>query len=176
MVEHLLAAYSEDIRNRIDGLEPANTVGWKVNVHEIADGFVYRDSVMTVRAFSVPHGEWEHSFGFRFEAPDRTIVISGDTRPSEDVIKACNGCDVLVHEVYSAERWLTRPPEWQRYHARAHVSTTELADIAARARPALLVLYHQLYWGTDDEGLISEMRKAGYTGRLVSARDLGVYR
>jgi ribonuclease BN (tRNA processing enzyme) len=175
MVDHILAAYRADIRNRIDGLEPANETGWTVNVHEVAPGVVLRRGDLTVSAFAVPHGDWEHAFGYRFETPDRSVVISGDTRASDAVVAACNGCDVLVHEVYSAERFATRPPEWQRYHARAHTSTTELAALAVRARPGLLVLYHQLFWGTTDERLVDEVRAAGFAGRVVSARDLGVY-
>ncbi|MEX2180683.1 MAG: MBL fold metallo-hydrolase [Gemmatimonadaceae bacterium] len=175
MVEHLLAAYAADIRNRVDGLEPANATGWQVNVHEIVPGVVFDDGNVRVRAFAVPHGDWEHAFGYRFESTDRTIVISGDTRASDAVVAACDGCDLLAHEVYSAERFATRPTEWQRYHARAHTSTIELAALATRARPALLVLYHQLYWGTDDARLVLEVEGAGFAGRLVSARDLGVY-
>jgi ribonuclease BN (tRNA processing enzyme) len=175
MVEHLLAAYAADIRNRIDGLEPANANGWRVNVHEIAPGMVLDDGNVRVHAFAVPHGDWEVAFGYRFESAERSIVISGDTRASDAVVAACNGCDVLAHEVYSAERFMTRPPEWQRYHKNAHTSTTELAALALRARPKQLVLYHQLFWGTDDAGLIREMRTAGYTALLDSARDLAIY-
>ncbi len=175
MVNHLLAAYSADIRNRVDGLEPANETGYKVNVHEIRAGTVFDDGNVKVTAFAVPHGDWEVAFGYRFDSADRSIVISGDTRPTDAVVTACNGCDLLVHEVYSAERFKTRPPEWQRYHARAHTGTDELALIATRARPRQLVLYHQLYWGTDDAGLIAEMARAGYARGVVSARDLGVY-
>ena len=175
MVEHLLAAYSADIRNRIDGLEPANPNGWRVKVHEIVPGVVLDDGNVRVQAFAVPHGDWEVAFGYRFESAERSIVISGDTRASDAVAAACNGCDVLAHEVYSADRFVTRPPEWQRYHRNAHTSTVELAAIAARARPRQLVLYHQLFWGTDDAGLVREMRAAGYAGALDSARDLIVY-
>ncbi|HKS06029.1 MAG TPA: MBL fold metallo-hydrolase [Gemmatimonadaceae bacterium] len=176
MVEHLQAAYDADVRNRLDGLEPANETGYKVNVTEVSHGFVFRDSVMVVRAFEVPHGDWKQAFGYRFESADRTIVVSGDTRASDSVITACNGCDVLVHEVYSSTGYQTRPPEWQRYHARAHTSTEQLAAIATRAKPKLLVLYHQLFWGTDDDGLLREMSVYGYRGRVESGKDLAVYR
>lgn len=175
MVDHLLAAYAADIRNRIDGLEPANETGYKVNVHEIAPGVVFDDGNVKVTAFAVPHGDWEVAFGYRFDSADRSIVISGDTRASDAVVAACNGCDLLLHEVYSAERFKTRPPEWQRYHARAHTSTDELALLATRARPRQLVLYHQLYWGTDDAGLVAEITRAGYARGAVSGRDLAVY-
>jgi ribonuclease BN (tRNA processing enzyme) len=102
------------------------------------------------------------------------IVVSGDTSPTDAVVDACRGCDVLVHEVYSAERFRTRPPDWRQYHSAYHTSTEQLAGIATRARPKLLVLYHQLYWDDDDAGLIRQVR-AKYRGNVVSARDLGVY-
>lgn len=175
MVDHLLAAYAADIRNRIDGLEPANPTGYQVRVHEIAPGQVFDDGNVTVTAFAVPHGDWEVAFGYRFESADRSIVISGDTRASDAVVNACDGCDLLVHEVYSAERFRTRPPAWQAYHAKAHTSTTELADVARRAAPKQLLLYHQLFWGTTDEGLIAETRAAGYKGPIRSAADLTRY-
>jgi ribonuclease BN (tRNA processing enzyme) len=174
MTRHLLEAYAEDIQVRQSGLEPDQHDGWKVNAHEIAPGIVYRDSNVTVKAFAVPHANWKHAFGYRFEARDLTVVFSGDTRPSDAVANACHRCDVLVHEVYSAARLASRPPEWQRYHRDAHTSTTELAEIATRARPTLLVLYHQLFWGASDDSLVAEVRR-GYDGRVVSARDLDVY-
>ena len=175
MVDHLLAAYAADIRNRIDGLEPANTTGYQVRVHEITPGTVFDDGNVTVTAFAVPHGDWEVAFGYRFQSADRSIVISGDTRASEAVVRACDGCDLLVHEVYSADRFQTRPPAWQAYHAKAHTSTTELAAVAIQAAPKMLLLYHQLFWGTTDEGLIRELRRGGYTGKARSAVDLTRY-
>jgi ribonuclease BN (tRNA processing enzyme) len=174
MSEHLLAAYGADIRNRIDGLEPANTEGYKVVAHEAVPGEIYRDERVTVTAVPVEHGDWDTAFAYRFETADRVIVISGDARLSESLVAACNGCDVLMHEVYSAERFTQLPTEWQRYHARAHTSTEQLADLATRARPKLLVLYHQLYWGATDEDLLREIRSR-YPGNVVSARDLGLY-
>ena len=175
MSEHLERAFAEDVRVRIDGAEPANTTGFRVTVQEVDTGVIFRDSNVVVRAFAVPHGDWRFAYGYRFDGGGRSIVVSGDTRASDAVVRACDGCDVLVHEVYSATRFETRPPDWQRYHAAAHTSTKELAILAARARPKLLVLYHQLYWGTDDEGLVRELKAAGYTGAVVSARDLGRY-
>jgi ribonuclease BN (tRNA processing enzyme) len=175
MMGHLRQAYDADIRNRIDGLEPANETGYRADARVVRPGVVYRDSAVTVRAFAVPHGDWRDAFAYRFETRDRTVVVSGDTRPSDAIVTACNGCDVLVHEVYSADAFTRREPEWQRYHARAHTSTKELAALATRAHPKLLVLYHQLYWGVSDDDLVREIRAAGYAGALDSARDLGVY-
>ena len=175
MTDHLLAAYAEDIRIRQSGLEPEKSDGYQVNAHEIEEGVVYSDSNVTVTAIAVPHANWEHSFGYRFEARDRVVVvISGDTRPTEAIARACNGCDVLVHKVYSIKGFKNRPSVWQRYHADAHTSTEQLAGIATWARPRLLVLYHQLFWGATDDDLVREVHQ-GYDGPVSSARDLELY-
>ena len=175
MANHIVAAYGEDIRIRLNGGEPSNKTGYQVHAHEISEGVVYRDANVTVIAFRVPHGEWREAFGYRFDTLDgRSIVISGDTAPTDAVAKACHGCDVLVHEVYSTAGFAKRPVEWQKYHARYHTSSEELAGIAAKARPGLLVLTHQLFWGVSEEELLAEVRR-GYSGRVVSGRDLDMY-
>lgn len=174
MTDHLLKAYAEDIRVRLYGGEPSNKTGYRVNPHEVKPGVIYRDQNVTVKAFPVPHGSWQQAFGYRFETPDRVIVISGDTGPGESIAENCRGCDVLIHEVYSQAGFLKRPPEWQQYHSRFHTSSMELARIASRARPGLLILYHQLWWGTTEEDLLREI-KQGYDGRVVSGKDLEVY-
>ncbi len=175
MANHLVAAYAEDLRIRTRGGEPAHRYDPKrVIVHEIAPGPVYRDDLVTVTAFSVKHGSWEQAFGYRFQTPDRTIVISGDTGPDSHIEDQCRRCDVLVHEVYSGAGFAKRPPEWQAYHSRYHTSARELGAIAARAQPGLLVLYHQLIWSSTEEELLNEVRSV-YGGKVVSAHDLDIF-
>ena len=175
MADHLLAAYAEDIRIRRHGGEPRHhDEGLRVVTHAIRPGVVYRDARVRVTAFPVKHGAWPQAFGYTFRTPDRTIVISGDTGPDADIAAQCQRCDILVHEVYSEAGFRNRPPEWQRYHARYHTSSRQLAAIASRARPRLLVLYHQLIWKSTEEDLLKEVR-SGYDGQVVSAHDLDVY-
>ncbi|MGH9837336.1 MAG: MBL fold metallo-hydrolase [Blastocatellia bacterium] len=178
MNDHIFKAFAEDLRIRLRGLEPAKPRGYEVRVTEVRSkhgaGVIYRDANLTVKAIPVKHGSWKHAYGYRFETPDRTIVISGDCAPSESLIEACNGCDVLVHEVYSTAGFARRPPEWQRYHSNFHTSSKELAAIASKAKPGLLVLYHQLFWGTTPAQLVEEVRQ-GYAGKVVSGNDLDVY-
>jgi len=174
MTAHLQEAWSEDVHLRLDGLEPANQHGYRTEVTELEPGLVYEDELVRVSAFAVPHGTWKYAFGYRFETPDRVIVISGDTIPSEELVRQAEGCDILVHEVYSDVTYQTRPEVWQRYHAQFHTSTVELAELAERIRPKLLVLTHQLFWGQTEAGLLSEI-EALYGGHVVSARDFDVY-
>jgi len=175
MATHLVDAYADDLRIRMRGGEPAHQYDpRRVNVHEITPGVVYRDARVTVTAFAVKHGAWEQAFGYRFQTPDRTIVISGDTGPDSHLEDQCQRCDVLVHEVYSEAGFAKRPQEWQAYHARYHTSSRQLGAIAARAKPGLLVLYHQLIWGSTEDELLNEVRSA-FDGTVVSAHDLDVY-
>jgi ribonuclease BN (tRNA processing enzyme) len=173
MTDHILAAYRRDIRERIDGLEPANERGHQAIAHEVEPGVVYQDRNVLVEAFPVSHGSWT-AFGYRFQTPDRVIVVSGDTAPTETIVERSRGCDLLLHEVYSACRFQSLPPEWQRYHVYVHTSTRELARLAAKSEPGLLVLYHQLFWGASDQDLLDEIAEH-YSGPAVSARDMDIY-
>ena len=175
MADGIHHAYQEDISYRLYGQEPANNQGWRVNAIEISEpGLVYEDDNIKVEAFNVPHGSWPNALGYRFTTPDKVIVISGDTAPSETLTEYATGADVLIHEVYSLEGFKTKEPKWQRYHAKNHTSTHELAEIAKVAQPGLVILYHQLFWGSTHEQLLKEMAEI-YDGPVVSARDLDVY-
>lgn len=173
MTEHVLSAYEEDVRERLSGLQPSNDSGCKVNVHEIEAGVVYEDSNVRVEAFMVNHGSLK-AFGYKFRTPDRTITISGDTAPSDDLAEKYEGSDVLLHEVYSSAGFERYPRDWQLYHSSVHTSSLELAGIASRVKPGLLILYHQLLNGTTEDELLVEIRE-GYDGPVVSGKDLDVY-
>jgi ribonuclease BN (tRNA processing enzyme) len=177
MARHIQAAYVKDVAVRAQGLERGNANAYRINAHEIRPGIVYKDSNVTVRAFAVAHGSWDFAYGYRFDTGDRSIVISGDTGPTQSVAQACHGCDLLLHEVYSVQWFQGRTPAWQKYHSTFHTSTVQLSGIAASAAPKKLVLYHQLFRPADDPDavLLDEMRKAGYSGEVVSAHDLDIY-
>ena len=174
MTEHILKAYSKDIDIRLHGLEPSFPKGYQVNAHEIQPGVIYKDQNVTVKAFLVKHGSWPQAFGYRFETPDRTIVISGDTAPAPSIIEHCNGCDVLIHEVYCQDGFNRRPPDWQKYHSNFHTSSRELAEIANKAKPGLLILHHQLLWSSTKEILMKEIQEI-YRGKVAYGSDLEIY-
>lgn len=170
MTDHLHQAFKEDIRIRSNGPDGASEDGWRVNAHGIRSGIIFQDENVMVEAFPVNHGPWD-AFGFRIVTQDRIIVISGDTAPTETMVEKAKDCDVLVHEVYSAKGLKGRPKEWQHYHRSKHTSTLELAGISERVQPGLLVLYHQLFWGTSDDELLREITEI-YSGEVISGKDL----
>jgi len=175
MADKVLEAYEEDIRYRLYSEQPANNEGWRVQTQEIREtGLVFEDDNVRVEAFRVPHGSWPEAWGYRFTTPDTVIVVSGDTAPSDVLKRYSQGADVLIHEVYSEEGFAKKEPQWQKYHANNHTSTTELGRSASEVEPKLLILYPQLLWGSTHEALIDEV-KSEFSGTVVSARDLDVF-
>ncbi len=172
MTKHILEAYRVDIETRTnpEGNQRGFPEGHKVNAHEIGSGVVYKDANVTVTAFATKHAM--ESYGYRFDTPDRSIVISGDTNPTQATIDACRGCDVLIHEAHSPVWLATRPDHFQQFAAKFHTTTTQLAVLAEKAKPRLLILYH--YVSLSPEDLNDEML-ARYGGHFVIGRDLDVY-
>jgi len=174
MTADLMRAYKEDIAIRINGLEKGDAIAYQVNTNEIKEGEIYKDSNLTVTAFKVKHGQWENAFGFVFQTKDKKIVISGDCTYSENLIKYAKDCDILVHEVYSDAGLKKRTQRWQDYHSTFHTSTYQLADIANQVKPKLLVLNHQLTFGTTLQSLLDEVQSK-YKGVVVNGSDLDVF-
>lgn len=179
MTDLLLEAYSEDIKIRIEGLEKELPEAYKVNVHEINHGIVYDSAGVKITAFPVLHGNWKEAYGYRIDTPGRSIVISGDTRPSKALIAASKNVDILVHEVYSEKHLApeNRPggEYWVQYSREFHTSDVELGKIAKQVNPKLLVLTHIIRMGATDKELIEGIRKGGYLGKVVVGKDLDRY-
>ena len=174
MTDDLMSAYKEDIAIRINGLEKGDAIAYQVYTNEIKEGQIYKDSNLTVTAFNVKHGQWDNAFGFVFQTKDKKIVVSGDCTYSENLIKYAKDCDILVHEVYSDAGLKKRTQRWQDYHSTFHTSTFQLADIANKVKPKLLILNHQLTFGTSLQSLMDEL-KSKYAGPVINGADLDVF-
>ncbi|MEP7326816.1 MAG: MBL fold metallo-hydrolase [Gemmatimonadota bacterium] len=179
MTDHILAAWREDEEVRTTGLEHQTENGYAVAVHEIAPGVVYDSGGVRITAIPVPHGSWKYAFGYRIDAPGRSIVISGDTRFSPALEEAARGVDILIHEAYPASHLKIeeRPDgsEWPSYMRSFHTSDVEVGQLAAAAGPGLVILHHLVRMGGTDEELLAGVRQGGYTGRVVIGKDLERY-
>ena len=165
MTDYILKAYGQT--NNQESL---------VNTHEFTkEGVIYQDKYVKVEAFPVLH--IPNSWGFRFTTPDKVIVISGDTAPSEKVVEYSKGADLLVHEVYAKKgfdiMWANDEAR-QLWHKSNHTSAYELGEIARKINPKLLVLYHIIYWGASEQDLIDEISEK-YKGRFIVGKDLDVF-
>ena len=179
MTQHLLAAYSEDIAIRTRGLEREVAGGYRVSVNEIQSGVVYERDGVRVTAIAVPHGSWKQAFAYRIDTPDRSIVVSGDTAPSDNLVRKSRGVDVLVHEVYSDTHLAPedRPGGnlWPQYMRAFHTSDRELGLLVGRIKPKLLILTHIIRMGATDEEMLSAIRAGGFTGTAIMGRELERY-
>jgi ribonuclease BN (tRNA processing enzyme) len=184
MADGIQKAWALDIDRRRHDLQPSPPRGWQVNVHEVTGGEIYKDERVVITAIPVDHGPWE-AFAYRIQGPDRTIVISGDTRPGPALAAACRGCDMLIFEVYTTGSTAKVTPQWREYRRVYHTSTEELATIAKTSQPKLLVLYHRANPGCDQVGsncgssgseqeALDEVRRS-YPGQVVEAHDLDVF-
>jgi ribonuclease BN (tRNA processing enzyme) len=177
MTKYIILAWQVDIGARTNGLEQRVPADPAVEAHDVKPGIIYQDSGVKVIAFPVSHGELE-AYGYAFQSSDRTVVISGDTSPSPALIDSCHKCDVLVHEAYSEDYRPADMTNWLQYRAKYHTTTTQVAEIANKTQPGLLVIYHRGVGAPgreiSDEQYLAEIRRA-YVGRVVIGHDLDVY-
>lgn len=177
--EAALAVFEEDAQIRIaaTGREP---VAKSFDVREIrAAGTVYEGGGVKVTAALADHAPFEVSLAYRFDTAERSIVVSGDTAPSDAVAALARGADVLVHEamyVPGIERMLARrpyvPPALRGFLLQGHTSAEDAGRVAAAAGVKTLVLSHLLPGDEplDDGVWIGEARRH-FGGEVVVGRD-----
>jgi ribonuclease BN (tRNA processing enzyme) len=160
------------VRERDEGRPPLAPL---IRPHEIRDGGeVMRDEAVRVTAARVDHPLVPLAFAYRFACPDRSIVFSGDTRPSDRLIALAHGADVLVHEVLLPSRLSPDlPAEVRRHILASHTTAEDAGRIASAAGVQMLVLNHLVPTEppAPDEEWIAPARKH-FAGRIVLAHDL----
>ena len=170
MIEYLQKAYAFDIKMRIED-DKVPEEGSKILVNEIQQGIVYENHGVKVIAFEVDHGYVKPAFGYRIEYNGHSVVLSGDTRYSENLIKFAKGTDLLIHEVAIAPDTLSKSDP--KYHIFAHHITVEqAAKVFNEVKPKLAAYSHivKLY-GRNEEDLLKRT-KANYSGPFVIGEDL----
>ncbi|HEY2377987.1 MAG TPA: MBL fold metallo-hydrolase [Gemmatimonadaceae bacterium] len=170
MAAHLAQAFAFDIDIRIkDGRQDPR--GARLAARDIQPGVVYERGGVKVTAFLVDHGLVAPAFGYRVDYDRRTVVLSGDTRFSPDLIAIARGADLLVHEVALAP--VDVNPSAPYYRAFAHHTTPEqAAEVFTRARPALAVYSHIVVFGDSEESAIIDRTRRGYAGPVLLGHDL----
>ena len=179
MVDGLLKFYAEDIHIRRDLVEKLEPKGAEIDVHIVDEGAVYKDDRVTITAFAVDHRPVEPAFGYRFESGGKIAVISGDTAPSDNLVKFARGADILVHEVYmpgyfartrSVEMTRGDTAEVTRRLGRYHTDANQVGKIAAAAGVKKLVLTHVI--PPEDSDKIRELAARNFSGEIVVGKDL----
>jgi ribonuclease Z len=175
LVEGLKRAYEFDVVTRRDRDERLPGEGAELVAVETEGGVVFDADGLRATAFLVDHGAGAPALGFRVDFAGRSAAFSGDTRPSESLVDAARGVDVLVHEVVSpeVERRVARVPSKERIERIiAHHTTPEAAgEIFAKVRPRLAVYSHIVPSPATARDLVAPTRKT-YGGPLVVGTDL----
>lgn len=166
MVERLREAFAFDIqiRQSDDGASPT---GAQISPVELFEGVVYDSGGVRVTAFIVDHAPVEPAFGYRLDYAGRSVVVSGDTKVSENLIRHATGVDLLVHEVASRESFVRAgvPEERARSVVARHTTPEQAGRVFARTRPRLAVYSHIIHATATNEDLIPGTRRE-YSGRL----------
>lgn len=173
MMEHLKQAYAFDIHMRRDVDQHLPRAGVDVQTKEIEQGIVYENGGVKVTAFVVDHGPVKPAFGYRIDYGRHSVVLSGDTRYSENLIKFSQGASVLIHEVIDTEAYAAlansyTPEEKARVIAH-HTTPEEAGTIFTKVAPRLAIYSHIV--PPEVPTLIQQTRKT-YSGRLEVGEDL----
>ena len=170
MMDHIQKAFDFDIHMRRDIDEKAVADGIKVFSHDINEGIVFDKEGIKVTAFLVDHSPVEPAFGYRIDYRGHSVVLSGDTRVSENLVRFSQGVDVLVHEVLDAQTvngWFPNNPQIVQSILSKHTTPEQAGEIFTRVKPRLAVYSH----APNAEHVITQTRKT-YSGPLQGAEDL----
>jgi ribonuclease Z len=182
MMKHLQEAFAFDVHVRRDVDEKFSRDGIKVITTDIREGIVHEANGVKVTAFLVDHGPVKPAFGYRVDYRGHSVVVSGDTRPSDNLVKYSQGADVLIHEVGRSKQdsAFTGPSDellpggsgLTRRQAKTiadhHTDAAEAAEIFRRANPKLAVFSHANLPPPETLATV----KASYPGRVEFGSDL----
>lgn len=160
MAAHLETAFAADIEGRQKPPESLPASGVKMEARETEEGVVFDENGVKVTAFRVDHGPFSPALGYRIEHGGHSVVLSGDTRPCDNLVRHAEGADVLIHNA-----WVVDSPASK---ALQFVSSPEEAGaIFGCVKPILAVINHY----SSTEGMVEKTRMS-YKGKLIVARDL----
>lgn len=197
MFKHLVNAYATDLNDRIfDTLRPSPHEKYTVQDIELPAGvgyhpnsnptpamepfLVHEDENVRVTAILVEHPPVAPAFAFRFDTADGSVTISGDTAPTQNLVRLAKGTDLLMHEAIDFD-WVRRGYEHEspqaaeagmEHHRKSHTSARQAGELATRAGAARLALHH-LVPGTADPDVWLRAKET-FAGELLVPNDLDI--
>ncbi|HEX2718679.1 MAG TPA: MBL fold metallo-hydrolase [Gemmatimonadaceae bacterium] len=174
MFEHLTQAFAFDIAIRISD-DRASPEGGRVDATDVGEGVVFERNGVKVTSFFVDHDPIKPALGYRVDYAGRSVVISGDTKYSENLVRHAEGVDLLIHEVvvpsslrragYAADR-----SERIIVH---HTTPERAGELFARVKPRFAVFYHLVLPTATREEILGAVRTT-YAGPVEVGEDLMV--
>jgi len=173
MMSHLEQAYQFDIHIRRDVDEKLPAQGVVVVAKDIEQGVVYQIGDLKVTAFTVDHAPIKPALGYRVDYSGHSVVLSGDTRYSENLIQFAQGADVLIHEVLDPEAYRATDniytSEQKQRVIDHHTTPDQAGTVFSRVKPKLAIYSHVVPFNATD--LVAHTRKT-YSGPLEVGEDL----
>ena len=178
MMGHFRESYSWDIDYRV--LVGVPEAGTEIDATDVDPGVIYENDGLKISAFHVDHMPididtrelldfWGQTYGFRFDYHGRSLVLSGDTRLSENLIEHSQGVDVLVHETQAPSPGASEEAKLANVSLSVHTEPKDVAVVFERTKPRMAVYSHIIPPGTTAE----ELKAATpYDGPLTVAHDL----
>ncbi len=180
-VETLLDAFAYDIavRTRTPEGEGLHKEWLIPKVEEVEEAWKDAGSDWQLSAFRVDHVQVDQAFGYRVDGPGGSMVISGDTRRSENLIHHSQGAEILVHEVIQKDAGLPAgTEEWMALRRKAvntyHTPSDEVGKIAREVGTKHLVLSHLVMRGGGPEDLKRDASQ-DFGGPVTVGEDLQVF-
>ena len=178
--ERLFHAFEEDIRLRSD--EGAVSVSdLKLPVIEVENNWTNTRTNWKLTAFRVEHLPVKHAFGFKFEYPGKSVVISGDTTRCENLIQHARNADLLIHEVAWGKGMMlaidrSEGADRARFERilNYHTSALDVGEICSLANVKHVVLTHLMLAGGTPADLVNDVRKS-FDGKITVGHDLAKF-
>ena len=180
MMQGLEAAYKWDIKTRVAEYPSADS-GTVVKAQNVAEGVVYESAGVKITSFRVNHSDIiDSALGYRLDYEGRSVLISGDTRYSENLIKYGKGVDVFIHEVIAIRDEVMASSPLARKITSFHTTPEDAGKVFAASKPRLAVFTHVAIPPLDPSkpslttnDIITRTKKF-FTGELVVGEDLTV--
>lgn len=180
MMANFEEAYRWDIEYR--DLVGVPLQGIELDVDDVSAGVIFDQDGLKITAFDVEHMPIDletrerldfrgETFGFRVDYKGRSVLFSGDTRPSENIVKHGQGVDVLIHEVQVPSPGSSKEAELANVSLSVHSTPEQAGGIFARTKPRMAIYSHIIPPGATAQDLIAATRPV-YDGPLTVAHDL----
>jgi len=174
MMMHLQKAFEFDIHTRRDVDEKIPGAGAEVEAKDVEEGVVYEHDGVKVTAFFVDHALVKPALGYRVDFGGHSVVLSGDTRPSENLVHWATGTDLLIHEVIDPEAFIQERgkalgPEAVKQILGHHTTPEQAGTIFTTVKPKLAVYSHVV--PGNGQNFVTLTRKT-YVGPLELGEDL----
>lgn len=171
LAKHLTIAHQADMQYRTKHTELDKRV-FEMTSHDIAsEGVVYDHDGVKITAFLVNHSPVEPAYGYRIDSGEQSIVISGDTTYSKNLIKYAKNVDLLIHEIAGADANLLASNPRLKKVMSYHTTPEQAAKVLEASKPKAAVFTHVLFFGIDDKAALDSTR-TNFDGDVRIGQDL----